>query len=116
MTVVLDRVSGVQDQVIDVITKVKAPVTDAVTTVVDFVLDRLPEIPTLPYAEVFPTPKEIIDNQSKFATKLVRTNSEVALSVAKAAAPLTDQLLDRKTVAAKKAAATKSTAAKKSAA
>jgi hypothetical protein len=107
MTAVLDRVTDVQDQVIDVITKVKAPATDAVTTVVEFVLDRVPEIPVLPYAEVFPTPKEIIDNQAKFASKLVTTNKDVALSVARAAAPVTDKLLDRKTVAAKKAAAKK---------
>ncbi len=110
MTVVLDRVTEVQDQVIDVIVKVKAPVTDAVATVVDFVIDRVAEIPTLPYAEVFPTPKEIIDNQAKFATRFVATNKDVALSVAKAAAPVTDKLLDRKTVAAKKAAATKKAA------
>ena len=48
-----------------------------------------------------------IDNQAKFASKVVSTNKTVALSVARAAAPITDQLLDRKPV--RKTTAAKST-------
>ena len=55
----------------------------------------VPQVPALPFAEQIPTPKELIDNQAKFASKLVSTNKSVALAVAKAAQPLTDQLLDR---------------------
>jgi hypothetical protein len=96
MTTVLDRVTDVQDQVISAITSIKDPVTNAVAVVVDFVLERAPEVPAVPFAEQIPTPKELIDNQAKFASKLVSTNKSVALSVASAAKPLTDQLLDRK--------------------
>ncbi len=96
-TPVIDRVSTVQNQVIEALTSVKEPVTDAVSTVVDFVLDRVSDVPALPFAEQIPTPKEVIDNQAKFASKLVSTNKSVALSVAGAAKPLTDQLLDRST-------------------
>ena len=71
--------------------------TDAVSTVVDYVVDRVPEVPAVPFADQIPTPKELIDNQAKFASKLVTTNKSVALAVAKAASPLTDQLLDRRT-------------------
>jgi hypothetical protein len=95
MTTVLDRVTEVQDQVIEAITSVKEPVTTAVAAVVDFVLERAPEVPALPFAEQIPTPKELIDNQAKFASKLVTANKQVALSVAAAAKPLNDQLLDR---------------------
>ncbi len=105
MTAVLDRVTEVQDQIIDAITKPKAPVTDAVSTAVDFVLDRVPEVPALPFADQIPTPKELIDNQAKFASKLVTTNKSVALAVAKAAQPLTDQLLDRTSLKTAKATA-----------
>lgn len=95
MTTVLDRVTEVQDQVLETISHTKEPITNAVTTVVEFLMERLPEVPALPYAERLPTPKELIDNQARFATKLVSTNKAVALSAAKAAAPLTDKLLDR---------------------
>ncbi len=96
-TQVIDKVSEVQEQVIELLASIKDPATQAVGTVVEVVVERLPEVPAVPFASEIPTPKEIIDNQAKFASKVVSTNKTVALSVARAAAPLTDQLLDRKT-------------------
>jgi len=106
-TPVLDKLTDVQTTVVGYISTVKEPITTGVSTVVDFVIDRLPSIPAVPYAEQIPTPKELIDNQYKFAKSIIDTNKDIALSVAKAAAPLTDTLLDRKPVA-KKVAAKKS--------
>ena len=97
MTVVLDKITEVQSTVVDTISSVKEPVVKGVSTVVDFVIDRLPEIPAFPYAEQIPTPVELVNNQYKFAKSLVDTNKEIALAVAKAVSPLTDQVLDRKT-------------------
>jgi hypothetical protein len=97
MTVVLDKITDVQSTVVDTISSVKEPVVKGVTTIVDFVIDRLPEIPAFPYAEQIPTPVELVNNQYKFAKSLVDTNKDIALAVAKAVAPLTDQVLDRKT-------------------
>ena len=106
-TPVLDKLTDVQSTVVDAISNVKEPITNGVSTVVEFVLERFPQIPAVPYADQIPTPKELIDNQYKFAKSIIDTNKDIALSVAKAAAPLTDSLLDRKTVA-KKAPAKKS--------
>lgn len=108
-TQVLDRVSEVQEQIIELLESVKEPITQAVDGVVSLVIDRV-EVPAIPFGTEIPTPKEIIDNQAKFATKVIATNKTVALSAARAAAPLTDSLLDRKqpvrkTAAAKPAAA-----------
>lgn len=103
-TPVLDKLTDVQTQVIDAISNVKEPITSGVSTVVEFVIDRLPSIPAVPYADQIPTPKELIDNQYKFAKSIIDTNKDIALSVAKAAAPLTDAVLDRKPVAKKVAA------------
>ena len=100
-TPVLDKLTDVQTQVLDVISTVKEPVSKGVSTVVEFVIDRLPSIPVVPYAEQIPTPKELIDNQYKFAKSIIDTNKDIALSVAKAAAPLTDKVLDRKAVVRK---------------
>ena len=105
MTTVLTRVSDVQDQVIDAINSVNDPLTIAVSLAVAYVLDKAPQIPSVPFAEQLPTPKELINNQAKFASKLVTTNKAVALSVAAAAQPLTDQLLDRKAGPARSRAA-----------
>lgn len=99
-TPVIERVADVQDQLIELIQSTKAPVTQAVETVVEFVVQRV-NVPALPFADRVPTPKEVIDNQAKFASKLVTTNKSVALSAAKAAAPVTDQLLDRRTPASR---------------
>jgi chemotaxis signal transduction protein len=105
MTAVIDRMTEVQDKIISVISDTKAPVADAVSTVVGYVVDRVPSVPAVPFADQIPTPKELIDNQAKFASKLVTTNKSVALAAAKAAQPLTDQLLDRTSLKAAKVAA-----------
>ena len=95
MNTILDPITDVQDRIVTVLSNVKQPVTSAVGNVVEFVLDRVPEVPALPFAEKLPTPLELIDNQAKFASKVVTTSKSVAVSAAKAASPLTDQLFDR---------------------
>ncbi len=103
-TPVLDKLTDVQSSVVGYISTVKEPITTGVSTVVEFVIDRFPTIPAVPYADQIPTPKELIDNQYKFAKSIIDTNKDIALAVAKAAAPLTDVVLDRKPVAKKVAA------------
>lgn len=111
-TTVIVKVTEVQDQVVEIIGKAKDPVVQSVTAVVDFVLDQVNDIPAIPFAEYIPTPVEVVNSQYKFAKSLVDTNKDLALSVAKAVAPLTDQVLDRKSVrsAAPKATVRKATA------
>ncbi len=101
MDTLLDPISEVQDRIVTALGNAKQPVTTAVGTVVALILERVPEVPTLPYAEVIPTPLELIDNQAKFATKVVSTSKSVATAAAKAASPITDQLLDRQAPAKK---------------
>ena len=95
MDTLLDPVTDLQDKVVDGVKRTKQPVADAIGVAVALLLERVPEVPALPYAEVFPTPLELIDNQAKFATKVVNATKSVAVAAAKAATPLTDQLLDR---------------------
>lgn len=103
-TPVIEKLTDVQSQIVDYVGKAKDPVTKGVSTIVDFVTARVEAIPAVPFAEQIPTPKEIIDNQYKFSKQLMDTQKALALSVAKAAAPLTDQVLDRKTTARKASA------------
>lgn len=95
METLLDPVTDVQDRVVEGLKSTKDPIVDVVAAVTKLVLDRIPDLPAVPYAELIPTPLEVIDNQSKFATKVVSTSKAVAVAAAKAAAPITDQLLDR---------------------
>ncbi len=95
MDTLLDPITDVQDRVVDGLKSTKQPVVDAVESVTKLVLDRVPQLPAVPFAGVFPTPLEVIDNQTKFATKVVNTTKSIAVAAAKAAAPVTDQLLDR---------------------
>lgn len=115
MSVVLDKVTEAQDQLLTAIETVKEPATDAVAVAVALFLERVPSVPAVPFAEKLPTPKQLIDNQAKFATKLVSTNKALALSVASAAQPLTDQLLDRTTPARPSKPAARTTKATKAA-
>ncbi len=116
MTTVLDKLTDVQTQVVDTIGLVKDPVVNGVTTVVDFITGRVSEIPVLPFGEKIPTPTELVNNQYKFAKSIIDTNKDIALAVAKAAAPVTDKVLDRKVARpAAKTAASKTTAARKAA-
>ena len=109
-TQVMDRVSDIQEQIIEWIESLKEPVSDTVGKVTKLVTERV-DVPVVPMADEIPTPKEVIDNQAKFASKLVSTNKSVALGAARAAAPLTDSLLDRRAPAKKAAAkATKAAA------
>jgi hypothetical protein len=102
MSVVLDKVTEIQDQVIDYIGSVKEPV--------NFVMDRVPEIPAVPFADKLATPAEVVDAEFAFAGRLLDANKEIAVGVVKAATPLTNKLLDRKAVkSAAKKPATKST-------
>ena len=105
MTLVLDKLTDAQTSIVDTIASVKEPVVSGVSTVVDFVTGRVSEIPALPFGEKIPTPVELVNNQYKFAKSIIDTNKDIALAVAKAAAPLTDKALDRKPAraAAKKA-------------
>ena len=106
MTLVLDKLTNVQVQVVDTISLVKDPVVKGITVVVDFVTERISEIPTMPFADQIPTPTELVNNQYKFAKSVIDANKDIALAAAKAAAPLTDKVLDRKAArpAARKAA------------
>ena len=83
MSVVLDKVTEIQDQVIDYLGSVKEPVVSGVEAVVGFVMAEF-----------------------DFVGRLLDTNKEIAVAVVKAASPLTNKILDRKTVkaAAKKVA------------
>ena len=106
-TTILDRVVEVQDQVIDGFGHFFFNATAATEISTKFVQERAEvALRPVPMAEKLPTPEELLNAQFDFAGKLLDTSKDVALAVAKAAAPVTNKWLDRKPkpVRSKKAA------------
>ena len=109
-TTILDRVVEVEDQIVDSIGQVKEPMVNATEAAAKFVQERVEvALRPLPMAEKLPTPEELLNAQFDFAGKLLDTSKDVAMAVAKAAAPVTNKWLDRKPKPVR--AAKKSTAA-----
>ena len=108
-TTILDRVVEVQDQVVDGLGKFFCNAAAATETDTKFVQERVEvALRPVPMAEKLPTPEEVLNAHFDFAGKLLDTSKDVALAVAKAAAPVTNKWLDRKPKpvrAAKKSAA-----------
>ncbi len=113
-TATIEKLSEVQDRVLEFVESVQEPIVNTVKSVVEFVDERLPELPELPYAEQFPTTREILTNQFSFADKMLKTNKKFSLAVSDAAKPLEVQL-HRTPKAAPKASTAKSTKATKAA-
>ena len=108
MSVVLDKVTEIQDQVIDYLGSVKEPGHH-----MPFSASWSGKIQAgsscgelICFADKLATPAEVVDAEFDFVGRLLDTNKEIAVAVVKAASPLTNKILDRKTVkaAAKKVA------------
>ena len=100
MQSITETLSGLQDQVIDIVKNVQEPTVDAVEKVVETIEGILPEDrPALPYADSLPSPVELVDTvygyieqlvegQQKFVTALVANQHEFAKAVAQKVSPL----------------------------
>ena len=72
MASITDTISGLQDQVLDLIKTVQAPAVDAVEKVVETVDGFLPEDrPAVPFVDSLPDPAEAIDTAFAYAEQLV---------------------------------------------
>jgi len=95
-TATIVKIEEVQTRVIDAMASIQTPVVDTVKTVVTAIDGRLPEIPAIPYAEVIPTPTEVVKNQYDFAARVLKTNKSFVTAVTQATTPLTDSALGAK--------------------
>ena len=112
-TATIERLSEVQDRVLEFVESVQEPIVKTVKNVVEFVDDRLPELPELPRAEEIPTSREFLTNQFAFADKMLKQNKKFSLAVSDATKPLEVQLHRTPKAPAPKAKKTTTTKAKK---
>jgi hypothetical protein len=79
---------SVQSQVLDLIEKAQDATVDGVRTVAETIEGFVPELPTLPLAERFPKPSELVDDVYAFAAKLLDSQRKFAQELFAAAAPV----------------------------
>jgi len=89
MSTITDTLTQTQDQVLEAVEKIQEPVVDAVRTVVETVEGILPDNrPTLPFADLVPEPKDIVELYFGFAQKVLDNQHEYAKAILDAVSPL----------------------------
>ncbi len=76
---VLDSAVNVQDQVLDAIKASQDAVLSAVTTLVEKtapIADKLPNLPSAPFADQMPNSVDVLDKTFGFAEKLLASQKE----------------------------------------
>ena len=83
--------STAQEQTLKSIRETQQAVVEAVRTWADAVEKTVPAVPSLPYAEELPSPKEIVHTSFDFAEQLLKAQREFAENVLAAASPVIDK-------------------------
>ena len=100
MASITETLSGLQDQVLDLIKTVQAPAVDAVEKVVETVDGFLPEDrPAVPFVDSLPDPAEaidtafgyaeqVVDGQHDFVKAILANQRDFSKAIVKALSPL----------------------------
>ena len=87
MSTVMEKIVSLQEQLLELMTAWQKPVVSAVTrtaAMIDARTERLPKLPSLPFASELPSAQELIEIQFDFAAKLMDANNRFALDLATA--------------------------------
>lgn len=90
---VVERLTQIQDTIVEVASKIQDPVVDTVRKGVDLVEERIPDFPTEKVTAKLPTARELADNQYEFAGRLLKVGHDLALGVIGALEPVTDKVV-----------------------
>jgi hypothetical protein len=88
MSVATEKLTELQDQVLDVVARLQEPVVNGVATLSTKVEGRLPEIKVPGLGETVPTADEVVDASFGFGQKLLDNQKQFAEAVLKAAKPV----------------------------
>jgi hypothetical protein len=88
MSVATEKLTEIQDQVLDFVARIQEPVVNGVATVATKVEGRLPEIKVPGLGETVPTADEVVDASFAFGQKLLDNQKQFADAVLKAAKPV----------------------------
>jgi hypothetical protein len=88
MSIVMETISTVEDQVVDAVKSIQEPVADYVRTVTEYIGSVVPsDLPSLPFADQVPTATEVIEQQFDFAKRLLEANHQLVTAIVTAAKP-----------------------------
>lgn len=68
---VIDKLTQLQEQVLETVEQVQEPVVKAARQAAEVVEPRLPELPALPFADKLPSADELVANQYDFVLKVI---------------------------------------------
>jgi len=88
MSVATEKLTEIQDQVLDFVARVQEPVVNGLRTAASKVEDRLPEV-TVPWlGDKLPTASELVDLRFAFGQRLLDNQKQFAGAVMDATAPV----------------------------
>lgn len=98
---VVERLTEVQDKIVELAANAQDPVVDVVRKGVELVEERIPDFPTEKVTSKLPTAREVVDNQYEFAGRLLAVGHELALAVIGALEPVTEKVVKSEPTKAK---------------
>jgi len=100
---VVERLTEVQDKIVELAANAQDPVVDVVRKGVELVEERIPDFPTEKVTAKLPTAREVVDNQYEFAGRLLKVGHELAIAVIGALEPVTEKVVKPEPTKAKPA-------------
>lgn len=85
---VIDKLTQIQEQVLESIEQVQEPVVKAARSAAEAVEPRLPEIPAVPFADKLPSADELITNQYDFVLKVLEQQKKFIEALIDAGRPV----------------------------
>jgi len=92
-TAVIDRLSEVEQKVLELYESAQKPAVDAVRKGVEAVERYVPQLPTERLGEYVPTAREVVDNQFAFAEKLLGSTRTFVGELLGAVEPVTEKVI-----------------------
>jgi hypothetical protein len=100
----VERLTEVQDKIVEAVASFQDPVVDTVRKGVDLVEERIPELPAEKVTAKLPTAREVVENQYEFATRMLEVSRDFTLAVLGALEPVTDKVVKAEPTKPKSAA------------
>jgi hypothetical protein len=88
MSTVTEFTETAQEQTLAAVRQSQQFVVEAARTWAEAVEKAIPAVPTMPFAEEFPTPKQLIESSFSFAEKLLKAQRQFAEQVLEAVVPV----------------------------
>ena len=88
MSTVTELTETAQEQTLTAVRQSQQIVVDAVRTWADAVEKAVPAVPSVPFADELPTPRQLVESSFKFAEQLLKAQREFAEQMLDAAAPV----------------------------